>query len=460
MRTNMRARQLAFAALCAGSSIGAAGLIVAPGQALAATVPPSCSTIYGSGSTLQNIIQQNVFTQDAGPGKAFSKCASTPNVYYNTNSSGTNGSGTGSGLGLAEFALGADPNTGNTGITPGDSSNTKWLDGFIGTDDPPSSDAMQTAQGDADSNPEPVPVVQAPIAIMVNLPAGCTISVAPTFLNQDLQAAFANDASTGDTISWFQLLSDAGAKPVGCSNSTDPTVQVRSDSSGTSYATKQYFDQIDSSEWDGYDVDQPTWPGAYETTYGSNNTPDKGSGGEVAAVNSTVGSIGYANTANAAADFADWTKSSGSKFWVKVQNNGTATSGKFTGANPDTSKLAGNCSSTYAGSNVPSGDMPDYTGVHVANPKTAKATSYPLCTLTYDVAWSSYSGSSVLAPDYTNQYSGETPSGVALSTKDFLSYVVNAGQSKVATGTSYYTKLPTAIATAAKATVKDYVGQN
>lgn len=467
MRTHSRVRRLALTALCAGGTIGAAGLAVVPGQALAATT--ACSNVYGSGSTLQTPVQEfpvagsgpgaKTFTQLAGPDGAFKNCSKAPAVGYNTTTSLTTedlpSTGTGSGTGEKEFAL--DSTAGS--VTPADSSNGSWLDGFIGTDAPPSSAQLTNAQNSAGSDPETVPVIQAPVAVVVNLPSGCTVAKSPILTNVDLSKAF------DDNISWTTLLTDAGAKPSDC-GTADPTVEVRYDSSGTSFAFKQYLSQIDSSLWSPWVETQGqgtanSWPAAVSDTYvsGGQTLDNSGSGGEANAVYDTPGSIGYVNTADAAAVGFGQYAAGATQFWSKVQNNGVGTK-SIVGAEPALSTDKGNCYATYKGT-LPSGNEPDWSSVFVANPKMASSTVYSICTLTYDVAWSSYSGSSTLNSLYTNQYTGETPSGVAATTKDYLTWLLGTATKQGQTVVPlYYTKLPANIQKVAATTVKSYVGLN
>jgi hypothetical protein len=453
MRNHSRARRFALTALCAGGTIGAAGLAAAPSQALAAT----CSNVYGSGSTLQTLIQQSALT----PGFTDPNCSPSPSVYYNTNAAGMDEGGSGSGAGLTEFALQPAVVGGSVAITPSKSENGSFLDGFIGTDDPPNASALSGAAAAADSDPETVPVFQAPIAIIVHLPAGCTIKASPVFTNVTLSAAFANTST--DNISWTKLLGQAKAEPSGCPT-TSPTVQVRYDGSGTTYATKQYFDQIDPTTWNGFVSDgttgdtQASWPGTVQTTYSGGN--DQGSSGEAAAVAATKGSVGYVNTQDASkAGFKAWAAGT-SKFWVKIQNNGTSTSGSITGADPVSSSNVSKCTTSFSGT-IPHGNEPDWSTVHVARPKQPLSSDYPLCTLTYNVAWQTYINSSVLAPDYTSEYSGETPAGVEQTTRDYLAYELGTGSGQGQTLIpDFYSPLPSQIDTDAASIVSADVGTN
>jgi len=443
-------RALGVAGVAATFLAGAAFAV--PGAAQAAAQP----TIFGSGSTLQNSIQQQTWTADyATDGLG--------TVNYNTDSLGNLLGGTGSGAGLTEFALqGSSP-----AITPASSSNGSFLDAFIGTDDPPSPGAMSAAATAADSNPEPVPVVDAPVAFVLHLPSGCTISgsTVPVFLNHDINEAFQ------DNISWNVLLTDAvtaaggGDTVSGCSTTAGPIIQVRSDGSGTSFAFKQYLSQIDSTTWSSHVNDNVDWPAAVQTQWDNNGTEtnDQGSGGEAAAVAGTAGSIGYVNTADAASHgFAAYSSTNGTTFWADVQNNGTATTGTITGAEPTHLVTRGNCP-TSIGATLPSGTTsePDWTGVHAANPTTSGA--YPLCTLTYDVAWKTYNGSTVLNPDYTAKYSGETATGVGAAASAYFGWLVSTASGEGQSSTvipSFYSALPGTVQTVASQLVTSEIDQN
>lgn len=475
MRNHSRARRLALTALCAGTTLGAAGLAAVPTQALGATV--ACSDVWGSGSTLQTPAQQITFSQIAATDGAFANCTTTPSVHYNTLADGTTpypGSGTGSGAALSEFALGSP-----VAITPGKSSNGAFLDSFGGSDAGPNAAALSAAKAATGSNVEVVPIMQAPVAVLVNLPSGCTISAIPTVTNVDLLKAWENN------ISWQTLLTDAKAKPTGTCNSPI-TLEARSDNSGTTYAFRQYLWQLDKhvSTNSVYSANQIStssaegessgggWP---STSNGSSLTvspdendnggpgagPNAGSGGVSNAVATNPGSMGYVNAADAHDDngFTKWATGL-TKFWVKVQNNGFSTT-TVTGAQPETSTGAGNCYATYTGKLPTSTVAPDWSAVAVAKPTMASTAVYSLCTLTYDMAWHSYVSDATVAANYSGNYSGETPAGVEHATKDYLKWLIGTGTTK---GQAHipigYSKLPSNIDSFATGTVTNQVGIN
>ncbi|HTU28938.1 MAG TPA: hypothetical protein VMF07_06130 [Solirubrobacteraceae bacterium] len=461
MRNHSRVRRLALTALCAGTSLGAAGLAVAPGQALAATTV-ACSNITGSGSTLQTPAQQNTFSQVAATDGAFKNCTSAPSVFYNyeaDNSTPYPGSGTGSGAAQAEFAS-ASP----FAITPSKSSNGEWLDGFGGMDAAPNASALASAATAAGTDAEVVPIMQAPVAVVVNLPSGCTVAANPKVTNKDLLNAWENN------ISWQTLLTDAKAKPKGTCNSSI-TLEARSDSSGTTYAFRQYLYQLSQALGGDYTTAQistsaSAWPTGLTIDENDNGGPgagpNQGSGGLSNAVATNPGSMGYVNAADANEDnsFNKWA-SGKTEFWVEVQNNGTGTK-TVDAAEPATSANKGNCYATYAGALPTSKTDPDWSAVAVANPKMKSTTVYPLCTLTYDEAWHSYASDSTVAAFYNGNYTGETATGVKNTVKDYLTWLLATGSAKDGQSVvpTYYAKLPANIRTFAAGTVANQIAVN
>lgn len=458
-----RRLQVAIATALAGGAFA-----VAPAMASAATY----TNITGSGSSLQNAAQL-AWSGEAGADGAFGT-SPFPTVTYTKTSSGA---------GLTEFALqGATP-----AITPTSSGNGSTLDAYIGTDVAPTSTALGGAATATGTDPETIPVISAPISVDIHLPSGCSVTVSaghsfvtPVFLNADLSKAFLG------TTSWANLLthaiSAAGATSAesesGCSTDTTgsgrPIIQVRSDSSGTSYNYKQYLDQFDSS-WDSFVNDgafgtTDAWPSNTQITDSySGGTLDSGSGGEVAAVAATAGSIGYANLADAIQDpasgtFADWTSASQTTFLAKVQNQGNGTTGTQHGAEPD-SGTTGNCPTVIRGTTtIPTGNNPDWSSVFVANFDLANSQNahYSLCTMTFDIGWENYaatgpgSGNDDLAADYGG---ATAAANVGFTAQHYLVWATGTGttqgQEEIP---SYYSALPSNVQTAAHGTATSDLG--
>jgi hypothetical protein len=218
-----------------------------------------------------------------------------------------------------------------------------------------------------------IPIAQAPIAAMISLPAGCKILAGSklNLTNEAFNQIFAGKAN-GKPENWGKLLEklgytkvategelaaekfvetsatpeeslvrfesgkeeevtvhskseiekeeNPGGKKVKVLNQTKKSIkgegcgqsiksQVRSSESGTSYAIKAYFNQIEPIVWDaGKVTDASTWPVEGEVTKENpetsektplKNVPNKKGGQLAENTASTPGSVGYADTADA-----------------------------------------------------------------------------------------------------------------------------------------------------------------
>lgn len=391
------------AGLLAGTSL--AVVAIAGVGASSASAACSSTIIKGQGSSLQRVAQQETWTT----GYISGGCGTGTNFKpeYTSSSSGTGMSSWGStgGSNLREFA-------------------------YIGTDDGPNPTQisnMQSAAG-AGSNLVVVPVAQTAIAIMVHLPATCTLT---NITNEALEAAFSGAAKT-----W----SEVGATGAGCSGEAGKLTRVvRKDASGTTYQFKNYLAAIDTLKGSGTEAapctGQSKWS-ALEEISGSGGPnlewpecgtvavvrPEGTGGGEVAAkVVATTGAIGYAALPDSKGKSATT---------VKVQNNGISGSPVYGAPNKGTEEA--NCSK--AEYTVPveartgkGGVNVDWSKVFGGQPAIG-GELYGICTLTYDLAWNNYE---------TAGYGA----GVGTSVKSFLSYVITNG---TGTGTTkkWYSDLP------------------
>jgi ABC-type phosphate transport system substrate-binding protein len=457
MRNQSRACCRALSALCCGAIIGVSGGALGAQSARAATTV-ACSNVWASGSTLQTPAQQNDLPQLAGALGAFANCSSAPSISYNFEADGTTpypDGGTGSGAALSEFAL-ASPFS----LYAADSADGEWLDGFVGTDVAPDASALQSAAGTAGTDAEVVPVLQAPIAIVVHLPTACTVTAQPTVTNLDLLHLW-----EGDAITWEMLLTDAKAKPVGSGCGAAITLEARSDSAGETEAFRQYLYQLSELTHDGvYTTAQinpgaSSWPSSVTVSEASANGPNDGSGALSEAVEATAGSMGYVDAASAAEyhGFGKWTKGT-SEFWVKLQNNGIATS-KVTGGEPQNGNRNAACYVIYQGPLPSSTVDPDWSNTFVANPSERSPTAYPLCALTFDVAWHSYLAAQPIEQYYNANYTGETATGVEDTVRDYLTWLTAHASAQGAIP-PYYTELPTTIQKFASTLVKNEVAVN
>jgi PBP superfamily domain len=335
-----RHRRSRLAALAAG--VGTTVAIAALGSASSAMAVTCASPGYASGSSLQNIAQQSIWLTPTGWG-AHTACSSLPSVTY---------SGTSSGAGLNEFG-----NDINAVLAPkedetADKSATGYkdkagevLDWYVGSDDPPEQGELTEAEiassgssAKATLEEITIPVAQAPVAVILSLPTGCTIEEKGS-LNidgKDLVELWegTNPAEPSDNDpggipalggygadTWGSFLTqvgytktagtpgaeefhDAGGS-TGCEQAI--TLQARSSYSGTTYAFKHYL-SVDNDElfynasshlystqnaWTGLISDAPAWPAPVTTTGNG-----KGSQ-EVQDTAKNPGSVGYANTSDA-----------------------------------------------------------------------------------------------------------------------------------------------------------------
>jgi ABC-type phosphate transport system substrate-binding protein len=447
-----RARHIAVAVACASPLVLAGLGTAAPGSAFATV---TCkSPLKASGSSLQG--EQQGTWATAISTKLIGECSADISLEYTSTSSGR---------GLNEFALVGELKEGEKPTLKPSEAGTSGFDGFIGTDDPPTTTQLTHAKEASESEAVTVPVVAAPVAVIGHLPAGCKATGVEEVSNKHLSEEF-----DGKELSWETLLGKGNLKEgssEGCK--AKPVVEARSDESGTSFAFKQYLCQTEPVVWvnkagavesecqagvkGSFVTDASTWP--VEAKVSKEHANKKGetplkknekSSGEAEAVEFTgagatsgelegeaTGSIGYVNLANAhAAGFANAT-SEATKFWTDVANKTSpeTTTGEL-GACPNEFSLT----STV----VKEAEEDHWSTVHLANKGQATG-AYPLCTLTYDVAWANYKTTKL---ESSEEYgSAAKAEEVANSAKAYLGkagYVLEAGQSELH---HFYAKLPT-----------------
>jgi len=335
-----RHRRSRLAALVAG--VGTTVAIASLGSAGSAMAVTCASGGYASGSSLQNIAQQSIWLTPTGWG-AHTACSVAPSITY---------SGTSSGAGLNEF--GNDINavlapkedeTAAKSASPFKDKAGEVLDWYVASDDPPEQGELTEAEiassgssSKATLEEITLPVAQAPVAVILSLPTGCTVEEKSSLdidgkdlveLWEGTNPAEPSDNDPGGipalggygAATWGSFLTqlgytktagtpgaeefhDAGGA-TGCEQAI--TLQARSSYSGTTYAYKHYL-SIDNDElfynasshlystqnaWTGLISDAPAWP-ASVTTSGNG----KGSQ-EVQDTAKNPGSVGYANTSDA-----------------------------------------------------------------------------------------------------------------------------------------------------------------
>jgi hypothetical protein len=320
-----------------------------------------------------------------------------------------------------------------------------------------------------------------------------------------------NNENPGGKTETVEKQKKAEVSSEGC---TQPIkAQVRISESGTSYATKAYFNQIDSTTWKSFVSDAATWPEEEAGTHiikenlstsGNETIPNKK--GSQLAENSqaTPGSTGYADTADAAkggGSTGEATLSQRSSpatatlkevaeegeaenkttkgkekiltlvakpvksishqiLYAQVQNNGTKPAGAAFVSPLLAGKTTANCETTnlVAGDeNFPKNWNESWFGTITSDPESSKvgsATDYPACALTFDVAQHHYRNTNL----YGHTGSGKTSTPTELAermantAKDYFEYVTGQGKEDLLNN-GYYTGPPSAMKGYIKAAV-------
>jgi ABC-type phosphate transport system substrate-binding protein len=372
-------------ALSVGGAVAAA-LVAAPVSSAQFTLAECQGSLApGTGATFQNSAFtgfQAAFGLEAPVGCG---AAAKANVSW-----------TPSGSGAGRAALG-DHGSGNT--------TGERLPGYrwAGADEPPNPTQrafMEAGPVDAngadvthadDNKLHVIPVAIGAIAVIVNLPAQCD-SYGTATLHEGRPAIKLADLEKvwyGDAQTWGDLIPNIDPD---CANVQVKRV-VRSDGSGSSFAFKQAMARINPAHTLWGSLDNQQWPlptGPYAPT-----KPRDGDGGGNLAkeVNLNDGSIGYVDlaTARGNGNFNFDTTTFDDKFWVPLQrakDNDTIfvdpqadTNGYKNGATARGANCAG-----VVPRNVPAGADPTL-GNWAITDSTINNVAYPICTLTYDMAF-------------------------------------------------------------------------
>ncbi|HYV16555.1 MAG TPA: substrate-binding domain-containing protein [Conexibacter sp.] len=429
------------------------------------------SSIVGSGSSFQKIIQQNIWTQNdlatggfAGSNANLSFCL--PGSPFNDNNNTITYNSTGSGAGKRTFD--------SDGVAPYRAGNGP--DRFVAFDDAPTAteianmDAGDPAISTDNANIRVIPVGTGAITISVHFPDGCKWRSDYDWKvnNSDFTTRFKlpntkwEQVFDGSISTWGQLLAISPTIPgisaiagSGLTNAqcvaTPIKRAVRSDVSGTTFNFKQWLETVDPSQSPSWDENTPgglanlDWPndsGATAVVRGNGN------GGVAAQVNATNGSVGYVDLATARANGFDMTPAAtlltaDRKFWVPVQNGSAAY------LDPQTTEFGFKSTSTDRGAacnkatvvNIPSNPDPtldtDWSHTTAGN----SPAGYGICLVSYVGAWD----------DDKDAYgfgTGGSEQNLARTVKDYVTYMTGGtGQSLLPRFD--YAKLPTSLSTIA-----------
>lgn len=262
-----------------------------------------------------------------------------------------------------------------------------------------------------------IPVAASAIAVDIQLPSGCSVSAANRRLSgAAIEGAFAGSASYDTWGELFPTISGTGcaARPF--------AKVVRSDSSGTTAQFKGYLNVYTSgTAWTT--IGNTTWPTAV--------TAAAGNGGVATALLATAaadGGIAYTDLATARNNgFGHDGTATDRTFWVGVQRpNGGATNISPATSNSQAGTKGANCA-TVAFANTPADTTQSWSAVNGYNTQFG----YPICALTYALAWDDFSDV------------GYTDSQEAQATADYLEYVTDATTGQTQLAARDYSRLST-----------------
>jgi ABC-type phosphate transport system substrate-binding protein len=419
LRRKNSARGGVRAALVAGATVAAFG--VAGLNAGAAAAEPVCtgSNITGQGSSLQRIAQQEVW----GPAFASSICnkGTLPTITYNS---------TGSGAGMKEWNHDGKKGSINTALS------------FIGTDDAPTAAQISNIKSVASgAQVAVIPVAQTSIAIVAHPPVGCEVEA---ITNGDFVAVM-----EGRFLTWSKLSTAEGE---GCSGAI--TRVVRKDGSGTSFQSKNYLFNLNKKGLactTGGTEGKASWQELEPITNGETGAPNtswpetcvektlspvvrpaaNGGGEEVKKVNTTEGGIGYAALPDAMGN-----KTAGTVL-LALQNNGQKPAFEASFGEPATGSVANCAAVAYkTPANVNTGLDLDWSAVFGAQPNIG-GFAYPLCTLTYVLAFHGYGAAGFTAGqertvrDYLTEYLTQTAGQSAINSHFYSALPSNPGETRI-----------------------------
>jgi ABC-type phosphate transport system substrate-binding protein len=393
--------------------VAAAFAAGAPAASAAGT--EKCGGIVGAGSSLQKIAQQEVWIEKGAesfgsPGERWKKpefCIADPPIVYNSTSSGK---------GLALWGS-VNKTLNEEELENSKKVKEKLVPSYVGTDVGPEGTETTGQIGNMDIAGEnaakelngivTVPVAQSAITVMVSTPLGCTVMAEtgehPRISNQALEEEwFARGVKMSELIEGVKFTG-------GTKCEVPPTLYARGAPSGTTCGFKNLFAHLKSGEPNEKTWKEKTetvekclkngeWPaGTGQTETFEGKSIEKGSQ-LVEAVWGTPGSVGYADLADARVKFAagtgitEQTKGTEhySSFVVEVGN--TAFGKKKAGTPPEEKTSGGsNCKKAgYAPAPSKLAVNQTWSNVRQTSQVAGGTENYPICTLTYDLAWHRY----------------------------------------------------------------------
>jgi ABC-type phosphate transport system substrate-binding protein len=443
-------RTLSVAGLACAVSAVAVAALAAPVAANAERFP-SCTEgtpINGEGATLQEQAMQKVWAPAyvSTTDKNKAACPGGPAVTYNTKGKTSSGPGMENWYVLDEFGPEAQA--------------------FVGTDNAPNEGIKQKIEEQQEAGGAAkvltIPTLQAALALIVHLPAGCTVTSEPQpglkVGRLVLTQKRVEEIYRRKVIKWSTLTASKNNVFAGssCKKTTEITRVARLEGAGTTGTFKDWLELVNGKAEQV--VNGKTWLESGEEPPANTEWPEettklvrgKSNSGVVAEVEKNAGSIGYVDLTNARKGPKLIPPEGGEgkeEFWAEVENKQTTDiEGKSYKlyADPATNgdvaeKANSNCQETeYVAINpatgkVATGKFPPASTEDAWNLVSAgvKQKNYPLCGFTYDLSLTHY------AP-FANHGADE---GEATTAGDFLEFALNSesegGQALIGTGQDY-----------------------
>ncbi|HEV3071157.1 MAG TPA: hypothetical protein VGY76_07025 [Solirubrobacteraceae bacterium] len=388
-----------------------------------------CNSITGSGSVLQTALQ-TIFTKEVK-----TECEEPPAVEYKATSN--------------EQAL-KEWGSEKGELNAKESGNGVKLDKYIASDLAPEEmqikmmDKAAKATSGLTNSVVTTPVAQSAVAVLVSLPVACSATMtAPNVEDLALEEEWSANKGTLEA-----LIKNAGI--MSCGTKEAPKLIVRKDSASATAGFKRFMNEINKTTWakfvkTGKLAANNEWPATVEKT-------GEGGEGEAKTVYNTPNSMGYADLADAkTVGFTSLPthhkngKEEYYSFFVEVQNSNKGTV-KF--ASPEAGSGASNCEATTY-TEPEGGVAPDVDWSLASESNGLAGTTYPICTLTFDLAWQHYSylGSEIFLQE---QY--------ADTVQSYLMWLLIKGQNEKALKSDHFAPLPSETISKAAKGVKLYVG--
>jgi hypothetical protein len=441
---NPQKRVITLVAVAAGG----AAFIAANAHADFTATACTGGNVAANGSTLQNGAQTLWSGTGAGQFNSADGCQGKVVSY--------NGSGALTGSGAGRAALGSvDGNRSSPTANPTGSR-------FVGTDEPPTAAEMANmntgnpAITTDDAQIHVIPVAATAIAVVINEPTPCVglgtnrdASGRLQISNDKLVKVF-SDVAGGQ--SWGDIIQGLPSTTDGTNCAAAPIHRiVRPTGSGSTFAFKNFLNKVAGSTvfsiagnttWPGTVTPVAPTAGSCTTDYCSSTPPATGGGDLRNVLTANPGGIGYLALSDARNTY-DYDGGTDSKYWLpisKMDNSSfvepTADANGFHSATWVTNHSGSVIGSKGASCNgitpagIPTGTDPtlgDWNTVDLTG-----GTAYPICTLTYDLAFNDD------APVWGGS---DAEQAKARTVKDYLTYVTSIGQSQLGNGVSDYSQL-------------------